>query len=222
MQALRLPGLQGRDLRQLHLHRRDGDRPCFSPVLRQQRLVTSTIAARRWLNARFSSSGTPTISRTSRLPSLRAFPANRTPEPRPTRWPRPASCTSRWRRPPPSAAPARPATATPRRRPAPCWPARDACADPGHPRADVRWSYAVATRPRVSICATPPAPVRVNATSRSNQSSVSRHASAVRRLDLLADLVTADRPQRGDRLHRGEHQVVAGDRLPVTGQRARR
>lgn len=36
----------------------------------------------------------------------------------------------------------------------------------------------------------------------------------MRQLNLPADLLVAERPQRRDRLHRGEHQVHPSDRLP--------
>ena len=91
----------------------------------------------------------------------------------------------------------------------------------GSPERASRWVNCAITSPRTGTWATPLAPVRVNAHSRSNQSSVDATAASCAARIAVGEVAVGDRPQRRDRLDRGEGQVVPGDRHADVGREIR-
>ena len=83
----------------------------------------------------------------------------------------------------------------------------------GSPARESRWVNAAATRPVTLTCRIPCCPVRVNRASRSMKLSASRTAAWCASSICAATVRVGDRPQGRHRLHRGEGQVIAGNRL---------
>ena len=82
----------------------------------------------------------------------------------------------------------------------------------GSPARESRWVNAAATSPRRRPAGPRWCPVRVNRACSSMNRSASRDRGLVGPLDHRGRGRVGDRPQRRHALHRGEGQVVAGDR----------
>ena len=83
----------------------------------------------------------------------------------------------------------------------------------GSPARLSRWVNAAATRPRTLTCRIPCGPVRVNRACCLDERQRVLDGGLVGPFDHRRHRRFGDRPQRRHRLHRGERQVVAGDRL---------